>query len=142
MQIFVFNICIYEKKVLNLQKIWKSMKVKWTLLLDDACGQVDNKHYARHIPGNGEWAAVCNKPELSKKTKKKKAAHPTCKSFSAYIAISKEILNSPERRAIWQARYNEAKREANRHKKPIQGRLCDYVRHEVSEALKRGEEIA
>ena len=29
------------------------MKFKWTLLLDDACGQVDKKHYARHIPGNG-----------------------------------------------------------------------------------------
>ena len=118
------------------------MKVKWTTLVDDVQGHVDGRHYARHIPGNCEWAAICMKPELSKKTKKKKAAHPTCKSFSAYIAISKEILNSPERRAIWQARYNEAKRKASRHGKPIQGRLCDYVRHEVSLALKRGEEIA
>lgn len=25
------------------------MKVKWTLLVDDACGQVDGRHYARHI---------------------------------------------------------------------------------------------
>ncbi len=24
------------------------MKVKWTVLVDDACGQVDKKHYARH----------------------------------------------------------------------------------------------
>ena len=118
------------------------MKVKWTLLLDDACGQVDPKHYARHIPGNGEWAAVCNKPELSKKTKKKKAAHPTCKSFGNYVTISHNILRNPVARAMWQEKYEKAIREARRHNKPIQGRLCDYVKHEVSEALKRGETIA
>ena len=118
------------------------MKVKWTLLLDDACGQVDKKHYARHIPGNGEWAAVCQKPELSKKTKKKKAAHPTSKSFAKYVAISHAILHDPMRRAEWQARYDEAKRKASRHNKPIQGRLCDYVKHEVSVALKNGDDIA
>ncbi len=118
------------------------MKVKWTLLIDDAKGGVDPKHYARHIPGNGEWAAVCNKPELSKKTKKRKASHPTCKSFSTLIATCKNILNNPVARGIWQARYDEAKRMARRHNKPIQGRLCDYVRHEVSEALKRGEKAS
>lgn len=118
------------------------MKVKWTTLVDELQGGVDSKHYARHIPGNGEWAAVCNKPESSKKTKKKKAAHPTCRSFSTLIATCKNILNNPVARGIWQARYDEAKRKANRHGKPIQGRLVDYVRHEVSEALKRGEEIA
>ena len=117
------------------------MKVKWTTLVDEVHGHVDGKHYARHIPGNGEWAAVCSKPELSKKTKKKKAAHLTCKSFSAYIAVSKEILNDPTRRAMWQARYDEAKRKASRHGKSIQGRLCDNLRHEVSLALKEGREI-
>ena len=117
----------------------KVMKVKWTRLLDDASGTLDNKHYARHIPGNGTWAAVCNKPELSKKTKKKKAAHTTCKSFTEMIAICKNILNNPAARAMWQERYEEAQRKARRHNKPIQGRLCDYVRHEVSEALKKGE---
>jgi len=115
------------------------MKVKWTLLIDDMNGSVDKKHYARHIPGNGEWAAVCNKPELSKKTKKKKAAHTTCKSFAEMIAICKNILSNPVARGMWQERYEAAKRQARRHNKPIQGRLCDYVRHEVSEALKRGE---
>ena len=118
------------------------MKVKWTLLLDEASGTVDNKHYARHIPGNGAWAAVCNKPELSKKTKKKKAAHPTCKSFGKNISVCKEIYANPERKALWEARYEEAKRKARRHNKPIQGRFIDYLRHETSEALKRGEEIA
>ena len=52
------------------------MKVKWTTLVDDLQGSIDKKHYARHIPGNGKEAAVCLKPELSKKTKEKKAAHP------------------------------------------------------------------
>jgi len=79
------------------------MKAKWTSLVDEASGKLDSRLYARHIPGNGEWA---------------------------------------ERRAIWQARYNEAKRQASKHNKPIQGRLCDYVKHEVSMALKKGEEIA
>ena len=118
------------------------MKVKWTTLIDDLQGSVGKKHYARHIPGNGEWAAMCNKPELSKQTKKKKAAHPTVKHFNDYIAICSDILHTPERRALWQARYEEAVRKARRHGKPVQGRLVDYVRHEVSEALKRGEEIA
>ena len=49
------------------------MKVKWTSLVADLKGGVGSQHYARHIPGNGEWAAVCQNPELSKKTKKKKA---------------------------------------------------------------------
>ena len=115
------------------------MKVKWTLLVDEASGQIDKRHYARHIPGNGEWAAVCNKPELSEKTKKKKAAHTTAKSFSNCVKISHDILHNPAARAMWQARYEKALREARRHNKPIQGRLCDYVKHEVSEALKRGD---
>ena len=118
------------------------MKVKWTLLIDDAKGGVDPKHYARHIPGNGEWASVCRKPELSKKTKKKKAAHSTCKSFSNYVALCQAIYADVERKAMWEARYNDAKRKAKRHNKAIQGRFIDYLRHEVSEALKRGEEIA
>ena len=115
------------------------MKVKWTLLLDDACGQVDKKHYARHIPGNGAWAALCNKPELSEKTKKKKAELPVATSFKTLIATCKSILNNPAARAMWQARYDEAKRKARKHNKPIQGRLCDYVRHEVSVMMKKGE---
>ena len=118
------------------------MKAKWSSLVEYLRGHVDQRHYARHIPGNGEWAAVCEKPELSKKTKKKKAALPHVKEFSELIAICKEILHNPEKRAAWQARYDEAKRQARRHNKPIQGRLCDYVRHEVSVALKNGEEIA
>ena len=94
------------------------------------------------IPGNGEWAAVCNKPELSKKTKKKKAAHPTVKSFANYIGVCQEIYANAERKAMWEARYEEAKRKARRHGKFVPGRFIDYLRHEVSEALKRGEEIA
>ena len=117
------------------------MKVKWTGLVDDLRGHVDSRHYARHIPGNSTEAAVCLKPELSKKTQKKKAAHPTCKSFGNYIAESKAILHDPERRAIWQAKYDETLRRARKWGKPAYGRLCDYVRHEVSLALKTGQEI-
>ncbi|MBR5677680.1 MAG: hypothetical protein IKX20_06045 [Paludibacteraceae bacterium] len=115
------------------------MKVKWTSIVDEMQGSVDKKHYARHIPGNGAWAAVCNKPQLSKQTKKKKANLPVATNFKTLIATCKDILNNPAARAIWQARYDEAKRKANKYNKPIQGRLCDYVRHEVSEMMKRGE---
>ena len=117
------------------------MKAKWTSIVDDLQGSVDSRHYARHIPGNGEWAAVCQKPELSKKTKKKKASLPHVKEFGALIATCKEILHDPERRAAWQAKYEEAMRKARKYNKPIQGRLCDYVRHEVSGMLKRGESV-
>ena len=118
------------------------MKAKWTLLIDELHGGIDTKHYARHIPGNGEWAAVCQKPELSKKTKKKKAKLPHVKEFSVLIATCKDILHDPDRRAVWQAKYDAAKRKARKYNKRVQGRLCDYVRHEVSVALKNGEEIA
>lgn len=117
------------------------MKVQWTGLIDDLKGHIDRRHYARRIPGNGEWAAVCNKPELSDKTKKSKAAHPTCKSFGNYIAESKAILHDPERRAVWQAKYDETLYRAKKWGKPAYGRLCDFVRHEVSVALKEGREI-
>ena len=117
------------------------MKVKWTSLVDDVRGHIDSRHYARHIPGNGSEAAICQKPELSKKEKKKRAAHPTSKKFCAYIAESKAILNNPERRAAWQAKYEETLYRAKKWGMPAYGRLCDYVRHEVCEMLKRGEEV-
>ena len=117
------------------------MKVKWTVIIDELKGGLGRNFYARRIPGNAEWALVCCKPELNKKTMKKKASLPVAKDFGRMILSSKEILHSPERRAVWQARYDEAKQMARKHNKPIQGRLCDYVRHEVSLALQRGETI-
>lgn len=124
-----------------MEKNCEIMKAKWTSLVDDLQGSIDSKHYARHIPGNGEWAAVRQKPELSKKTKKKKASLPHVKEFGALIATCKEILHNLERRAAWQAKYDEAVRKARKYGKPIQGRLCDYVRHEVSGMIKRGENV-
>ncbi len=136
------DICKKNGKKLHISKIFtifavdlemncETMKAKWTSLVDDLQGSVDSRHYARHIPGNGEWAAVCQKPELSKKTKKK-ASLPHVKEFGVLIATCKEILHDPERRAAWQAKYDEAKRKARKYGKPIQGRLCDYVQHEVA----------
>lgn len=108
------------------------MKVKWTGLVDDLQGHVDTRHYARHIPGNREWASVCGKPELSDTTKKKKAGLPTAQRFKALMAETKAILHTPEQRAEWQARYDEAIRKARKYNKPIQGRLYDYIKHELS----------
>ena len=113
------------------------MKAKWVSILKEARGTIDSRHYARHIPGNDEWAAVCEKPELSKKTKKKKAEHPTAIRFAELMAETKAILHDPERRAAWQARYDEAVRKARKHNKHIQGRLYDYIKHELSEERKK-----
>ena len=90
------------------------MKAKWTGLVDELRGHVDRNHYARRIPGNWQYAAVCEKPELSEKTKKKKAALPHVKKFKEMMAECKAIL--------------------------VQGRLCDYVKHELIEAQKKAAE--
>ena len=140
--IFYLHIC---KKIITFARnleTRKTMKTKWVELIGESTGSFGSKQYARRIPGNDEYAAVCSKPELSKKTKKKKAELSVVKDFQVLIATCKSILHDPARRAVWQARYDEAKRMARKHGKRIQGRLCDYVRHEVSKALKNGEEIA
>lgn len=118
------------------------MKTRWVELIGESTGSFGSRQYARRIPGNDEYAAVCSKPELSKKTKKKKAELFVVKNFQVLIATSKAILHDPARRSVWQARYDEEKRLASKHGKQIQGRLCDYVRHEVSKALRNGDEIA
>lgn len=117
------------------------MKVKWTSLLDEVKGGIAPNLYARHIPGNGEWAAVCRKPELSKKTKKKKAGMPQVKAFDRMNAENKKIKETPERLEAWTAMYEADCREAKRHNKWIEGRLTDYIKHRVSEMLKNGEEV-
>jgi len=52
------------------------------------------------------------------------------------MAETKAILHDPARKAEWQARYEEAMRKARKYNKPIQGRLYDYIKHELSEAKK------
>ena len=37
------------------------MKAKWVNIVDELRRNVDQRHYARHIPGNGEWGAVCRR---------------------------------------------------------------------------------
>lgn len=112
------------------------MKAKWVSIIDELRGNVDERHYVRRIPGNDEWGAVCSKPDLSKKTKKAKAEHPTARRFAELMAETKAILHDPARKAEWQARYEEAMRKARKYNKPIQGRLYDYIKHELSEAKK------
>ena len=115
------------------------MKAKWTSIVAEMQGTVDERHYVRHIPGSKEWGVVCNKPELSPKTKRKKSELPVAKNFRTLISTCKAILHDPEQRALWQARYDEGKHKAAKHNKEFPARLCDYVRHEVSVALKHGD---
>ncbi len=116
------------------------MKAKWVNIVDSLQGNVDQRHYVRRIPGNGEWGAVCAKPELSQKVKKAKAEHPTAKAFAELMAEAKAIMHDPERKAKWQARYEEALKKARKYNKPTQGRLYDYIKHELNEERKlKGE---
>ena len=41
-----------------------------------------------------------------------------------------------KKKAEWQARYDEAVKKARKYNKPIQGRLYDYIKHELSVELK------
>jgi len=102
----------------------------------EARGSFGERFYARYIPGNDKWGAVFNKPELNKKTRKEKASHPTAQCFAELMAETKAIMHNPERKAEWQARYDEAVRKAQKHNSSIQGRLYDYIKHELSEARK------
>lgn len=116
------------------------MKAKWVNIVDELWGNVDSRHYVRRIHGNNKWGAVCSKPELSKKTKKAKAEHPTAKRFAELMTETKVILHDLARKAEWQARYDEAVQKARKYNKPIQGRLYDYIKHELSEERKlKGE---
>ncbi len=112
------------------------MKAKWASIIENASGTIGQNQYARRIPGNTEYGAVCMKPELSKKVRKKKAEHPTARRFAELMAETKAILRDPERKAEWQARFDEATQKAHKHNKPIQGRLYDYIKHELSIELK------
>lgn len=117
------------------------MKAKLVSILESASGGAGPNQYLRGIPGNGEYVAICSKPELRKATRKRKAKTSNALAFKHLMEVSQAILRNPERRAAWEAQYEESKRKAYKYGKPIQGRLCDYVRHHVSEALKSGEEI-
>ena len=112
------------------------MKAKWASIVEELRGNIDERHYVRRIPGNDTWGAVCSKPELSKKAKKKKAEHPTAKRFAELMAATRVIMHDPEKKAEWQARYDEAVKKARKYNKPIQGRLYDYIKHELSVELK------
>ena len=105
------------------------MKAKWIDIVDELRGDMGSGRYARRIPGNDEYGSVCRKPELSKQTKRKRSEHPTAKRFAALMATTKAILHDPTRKAEWQERYDEAKKNAQKHNKPIQGRLYDYIKH-------------
>ena len=86
------------------------MKAKWVNIVDSLQGNVD----------------------------KAKAEHPTAKAFAELMAETKAIMHDPERKAEWQARYEEALKKARKYNKPIQGRLYDYIKHELSEERKQG----
>ena len=48
----------YNSNITAILQQYKSditaMKVKWTLLVDEASGDLDKRHYARHIPATSK----------------------------------------------------------------------------------------
>ena len=65
------------------------MKAKWVNIVDSLQGNVDQRHYARRIPGNGEYGTVCAKAE-----------HPTAKAFAELMAETKAIMHDAEGKEI------------------------------------------
>ena len=108
--------------------------------LESLGGSIDKDHYLRPIPGRTGWAAYCRKPEYSKKKQKEMAQREAVKKLSAVNIEASAILRDPALRAEWQEKYNAALREASKHqrlpdkkgKPAVPGRLCDYVRRELS----------
>ena len=113
------------------------MKIKWIDIVREGHGRLGDEHYVRRSPGNSEYAISCHKPVISEATKRARAEHPTAIGFAALMAETKAILHDPERKAAWQSRYEEAKRQASKDGKPISGRLCDYIKKELSKEQKR-----
>ena len=108
--------------------------------LESIGGSIDNDHYLRPIPGRTGWAAYCRKPVYSKKKQKEMAERKAVKRLSEVSKEASAILRDPALRAQWQEKYDAALREASKHqrmpdakgKPAVPGRLCDYVRKELS----------
>ena len=111
--------------------------------LESIGGSIDKDHYLRPIPGRIGWAAYCRKPVYSKQKQKEMANREAVKKLSAVSTKASAILRDPVLRAEWQEKYDAAKREASRHqrmpdakgKPAVPGRLCDYVRRELSRRM-------
>lgn len=61
-----------SRLILKIASRIQRMKAKWVHIVEELRGSMDGRHYARRIPRNGEYGAICSKPELSKKTRKAK----------------------------------------------------------------------
>ena len=111
--------------------------------LESLGGSIDKDHYLRPIPGRTGWAAYCHKPVYSKQKQKEMAEREAVKKLSLVSREASVILRAPVLRAEWQTKYDAAKREASKHqrmpdkkgKPAVPGRLCDYVRRELSKQM-------
>ena len=120
------------------------MIVNAASFLESLGGSIDKDHYLRPIPGRTGWASYCRKPKYSKKKQKEMAQREAVKKLSEVSKEASAILRDPVLRAEWQERYEAAKREASKHqrlpdkkgKSAVPGRLCDYVKRELSRKKK------
>lgn len=52
------------------------MKAKWVNIVDRLQGNVDQRHYARRIPGNGEWGCRVREAGVEQEDKEKEGRAP------------------------------------------------------------------
>lgn len=83
-----------------------ALMIKWADYLAGMSGTLTRNKYVRRIPGNTEWALLCERPEYNKSEKK----HP-------HLANSKGQTRVPP--ILWQY----VKREVYRTGKGIEGTL-------------------
>ena len=57
------------------------MKAKWVNIVDSLQGNVDQRHYARRIPGNGEWGCRVREAGVEQEDKESKGGTPDGKSL-------------------------------------------------------------
>lgn len=56
--------------------------IKWADYLAGMSGTLTRNKYVRRIPGNTEWALLCDRPEYNKSEKKQMAQRETVISIS------------------------------------------------------------
>ena len=124
------------------------MIVEKATFLSSLKGSLNDDFYLRGLPGRPGWAVACPKPQYDEKEKAKMRERKEVKAFINAQDIAKQIYRDPVQKQLWGARYEREKANMEKHKclyNPVTGkpnipmRLWDYVKSEVSKAIKNGQ---
>lgn len=114
-----------------------ALRVRWADYLGGMNGTISKEKYVRRIPGNTEWALLCDRPQYNKSEKKDMAQRETVKNFKELQALASREYK--EHRAEWETRWKAALRAEQKHPhlSDSKGRtrvppvLWQYVKREV-----------